>query len=693
MWAHYTLRITDWFVMTDELQFVRLAMSFAENLSLEPSIRGAAVDASNYLYPLLLAPLYATLDGDQAYEAARLLNAALMSSTAIPVYLLTREVGVGRLGGYLVAALSVAVPWLALADIIRDDAAAYPIFAWAVLAMQRAIAEPGAGRDALALVAIALATVTRTQFVILAPALLLAVGIHEVLEAGRARSAPRLAARTALRQHSVLLVAAAATALALLIRGASGVLGSYGSSATSGDLLPPGLPANIAMHLTMVAVGVGVIPFTFALAWAAGTLFRPRNRSGHAFAVLFFVVGVTFCVTTSSFVLRNAGVNAFDRYFFYLVPLALVGMVACVVEGRRWWLPAAGAALLFAWLARYGVFAAGPGPYHQSPASAFYSVLKFHGGRIGLTETEVARWGGTLVALVAAAGLRFVPRQALLIVLGAALLAFGIGETRSVFRSMAGTQLGDPGTNFAIPYNPGWVDAAVSDNAEAALLAEVPIEIPPGNSGLNNWVTWRLWWDIEFKNERVSDAYVPANDLNADNSPFSKHPIAPSPASGRLRVSGVAPGDLPRFAVVDSQRADFRPVGRVVARTPLGLDLVRVERPWRTRWAVFGLAAGDAINTDRPVALRVFGGRAARLTVTVQAPFVVMDPPIRRSFEVTAGTRRKSRHVWPGDSASVTACLAAGDDAELRVLASRRSRAPLRLVNVRYASLPGDRSC
>ena len=82
-----------------------------------------------------------------AFKAAHWLNAFLMSSTAIPAYLLSREAGTTKLAGYVVAALSVCVPWLALGDMLRDDAVAYPAFVWAVLAMQRALVEPSPRRE------------------------------------------------------------------------------------------------------------------------------------------------------------------------------------------------------------------------------------------------------------------------------------------------------------------------------------------------------------------------------------------------------------------------------------------------------------------------------------------------------------------------------------------------------------------
>ena len=51
----------------------------------------------------------------------------------------------------LAAALSVAVPWLAMSFMLMTESAAYPAFAWALVGIQRAVAEPSPPRDLLAL--------------------------------------------------------------------------------------------------------------------------------------------------------------------------------------------------------------------------------------------------------------------------------------------------------------------------------------------------------------------------------------------------------------------------------------------------------------------------------------------------------------------------------------------------------------
>jgi hypothetical protein len=54
-----TGRVRDWFDMTDELRYERLAISIARTHSLVPRIHGLDVQSFSQLYPLLIAPIFA----------------------------------------------------------------------------------------------------------------------------------------------------------------------------------------------------------------------------------------------------------------------------------------------------------------------------------------------------------------------------------------------------------------------------------------------------------------------------------------------------------------------------------------------------------------------------------------------------------------------------------------------------------
>src|SRR4051812_18510620 len=83
-----TTRVVDWFVMTDELLYERLAISIAQGGSPLPRVHGAAIGNLNQLYPLLIAPLFGSGDVPGSLQAAHLLNAFVMASAAVPAFLL-----------------------------------------------------------------------------------------------------------------------------------------------------------------------------------------------------------------------------------------------------------------------------------------------------------------------------------------------------------------------------------------------------------------------------------------------------------------------------------------------------------------------------------------------------------------------------------------------------------------------------
>src|SRR4029453_10817074 len=119
----------------------------------------------------------------------------LIASTAIPVFLLARRLGVGLFLSLWVGALSVAVPWVVLSSFLLTENVAYPMFCWAVLALAYAVERRRWTSDLLALVAIGAAVLARTQFLVLLAVFLVAVVVDAILETSW-RAAPRELWRT-----------------------------------------------------------------------------------------------------------------------------------------------------------------------------------------------------------------------------------------------------------------------------------------------------------------------------------------------------------------------------------------------------------------------------------------------------------------------------------------------------------------
>ena len=155
-------------------------------------------------------------------------------------------------------------------------------------------------------------------------------------------------------------------------------------------------------------------------------------------------------------------------------------MAACVEEGRRRWLPALAAAAVFAWIAGKGVWAPSPPPYHQSPASAFNSVLDFHAGRVGLSGRGAGTLGRSRACPRSGGGAAGVPAAS-----PAAGARGGIARLRgcgdAVRLPLDGGDAARSArqTTWDLRYRPAWIDEALPGDARVALLPELPIEMPP----------------------------------------------------------------------------------------------------------------------------------------------------------------------------------------------------------------------
>src|SRR5829696_5787106 len=346
-----TTRVKNWFVMTDELYYERLAVSVAQTGSLLPRLHGEVVSNVNQLYPVLISTVYGDGDVAASLEAAHRLNAFLIASTAIPVFVLARRLGVGLLLSLWVGALAVAVPWIVLSSFLLTENVAYPMFCWAVLALAYAIERRRWTVDLLALAAVGAAALARTQFVVLLAVFLVGVVVDAVLETSGRRALRELwrVRRPFVVVSAVLLLVIVA---AITVGRGSRLLGSY--SVTAENLRIDFDLVQLAFeHVAALALGLAILPFIVGCAWLIDRLRPSASPRERAFAVVGTTALVLLLVQVSSFNQRFGAGLVKDRYLFYVVPIVLVGLAAAVSERRwpRWWplaIPAAAAAIGFA---------------------------------------------------------------------------------------------------------------------------------------------------------------------------------------------------------------------------------------------------------------------------------------------------------------------------------------------------------
>ena len=293
-------------VFNDELLYSKLSQSIAAG-------HGLAIRGEHYFFPAPLAPLaqapaWLLSSMTDAYAAAKLLNAAVMSAAVFPAYFIARRV-VRPSAALVSAAAAVTTPGMLYHGYLMSEALAYPVFLCAVLMLVRGVEKPSIAVPVMCALAIA----TRVQFLVLPLAYLAAVAVCE---------------RGNYRRH---LVPAALTGLLVAVLvGIPGALGQYGEATHIGH--DPGAVAHWALTTG------SLLPFSLGLAVVPGALF--------GFALLRRTpIGVISIACTLLFLGQAALISAgeahrpLERYVFYVTPLVFLAFFAYVERGAPWVLP------------------------------------------------------------------------------------------------------------------------------------------------------------------------------------------------------------------------------------------------------------------------------------------------------------------------------------------------------------------
>lgn len=628
--------------MTDEMLYAKLAGHIADTGSPLPVLHGIHVGFLGVVYPIMLAPFYGSLDPVAAFYAGHVLNAALFASTAVPVFLLGRRI-VRPEYALVVALLSIAVPWAVNTGTLMSEAAAYPAFAWAVLGCHAALADPSPRRDAVAIAALVVAFFTRPQFLVLGGVFPLAA----VLADGP---------RRALDRHRVLAGACVLALVVVVPLAALGqahrLLGDYGVTATQGSILPSGVWKAAAIHLDVLAVGLGVLPFLLGVGCIYSNL-RAAAAPMRAFAAFAALAVPLLAMETASYDLRfgGEGVNR-TRYLFYLAPLLLLATAAAL--GRR--LPVRGIVGATAFFAITVAFAGLPrvnGVALDAAEAVLFGIIR---------DVSPGLPPGVFVALcgiaLGAVCLAFRRLPAPAVMLGVAVVVFSFcgSTTGYAFQRLlsSNTAAGLPVTGQDRVRD--WVDRTARSHAVAVVA--YPVARQWGYSAI-------AWWDAEFWNKTIQRAFV---------GPNGRFTYTPFPATG-LRVdpvTGEVPGTrrAPKFALVAPSDSRFGLVGEQVGAN-VGLVLLKVKRPWRVGWASQGLYPDGWIRPGRPASIRVFAEpgnptETVKLAVTLDSP-----PEATRRVSYRVGTAYGSLAPTVRAVAETMVCVPAGGHADVAVQSER----------------------
>ena len=605
-------------IFTDELEWTQISRAIADTG--HAARRGYPVPFKS-LYAFLIAPGWWVHPTAAAYDTIKYLNTAVMSLTAIPVYLLAKQLVSTRAA--IVAALgTLCTSAFFYASFLIPEVLAFPVFALYAYVAVRALAGDGRRWIGATVVLSVVAVETRTELAMgVAAAVLAAMWLWIVGPRGR-----RLRAGWSRADHVGAVV---------LITGALVVLNRLGSPhAHEWDVVTRNFEGRIWSFAfsagSALAIGLGVLPAIAGLAalWIPERRDDPRWR---AFAAFFAASILTFGVYTG---VKAAYLSTFfasrteERNLIYLLPLLLVGTVTFFSARRTWWPGVVASAAFVAWL----VLAHGyqlSYPYFEAPG---YGIATFANRVFHWDQPHIRNALG--VAVVISLAIVALRRHAVLV--GVAAVSLAVWMSTAQITNARGAAHGANAFVANLPQPLDWIDRATG-GGKVTYLGQHVLD-PTGVQLLE-------FWNRSLANVDSLDATC------CGPGPFLTPGVATR--DGTLRGDSGTP-----YVLADN---GVRVVGTVVARHGDVL-LTKIEQhPWRLRDAVQGRDSGGWIQSDGGYAyfgperrvgdLTVNVGRsgfcapkAPKAHVTVTVGSVALD---RQNNPIVGRIARRDRFVLP----------------------------------------------
>jgi dolichyl-phosphate-mannose-protein mannosyltransferase len=554
---------TPW-IMPDEYIYSELSRSIGETGHFAVNGAGMATWSYGPLYPLLIAPAWLVASSAAgAYAAIQLINSLVMSTAAVFAYLLGRRV-LDRQLAFFLAVLTVLVPSMVYSSKAMTESLAYPVFLAAVLAIVLALEQPTRSRQAVALLAIGLAVLTRAELVMLAPAFLTAVVLVAALN-GEGTFRERLFTyRVTLGFFGFALAAGLAWSLT---RGGE-VLGAHGNWLRVFEVET--LPRWFLTYIGELDLYVGIAPFAAFLLMLSLARQKTLTRAENALlavAASSFLWLVLLVASYSTQPRPYPIVN--DRYLFYVVPLELAVFLLWIGKGmprpRRVAVIAALVALAAPAAIPFSEFLNGR---EWSVSSSTVALVPW-----GLLKPVLGAHGHLLAVILvigavgAAAFLTVSARRnailRFLVLLNFLFITLFVLAGNSVVAQKAKEQWVAP--------TPDWIDAAVESGSPVVGVWALPAGQPRVTE--NVWGRWNALLEAQLANDTVVRTYAfeEGYDIVSPTRPFVGDAVAG--ADGRLLESG-APISA-EYVVVGPE---LRIRGAFVARDPnSGLALYRID--------------------------------------------------------------------------------------------------------------------
>ena len=553
------------------------------------TLLGEPVPYYSILYPLLVGLPFVWTDLEDGVRAVQLLQALVMSLTAVPVYLWARG-SAGTRWALAAAALTVLIPGLAYSGLLMSEALYYPVAVIAIWALATCLLEPTLARQALFLLALGVALATRLQAVGFVAVLVVAVGLVALSERSAAPFRRLLPTFCALGLVGAIWIGARVAA-----GGIGELLGAYATLGAADEYSFGDIAQSIAWEtgaVTLITVGVPLV----ALGILAWSMVRgvERDRRVCALVATALAYAVVTVIEVGAFASRFVE-HVTERQLLSVAPPVFVAFAVWLERGAPRPQPAtsiiaflvAASALLLP-LDRVTTLAA----YADAPSLIPLEQLTRH---VGQTTFE-ALYAGALATVLLAAVL--LPRRAVPAL--AAVLALVLGGATLVASKEVreGSQTERERTFAGAPAD--WID--VSGGNDVALL-------------LTGERLWPAAWETLFWNESIRKVIR----LRGVESPgVVAQEVATVHEDGRLLNRSGGEVTAPDVAAPTGVTI----IGDELVTTPPsfeqpGMTLWRAEPPLRMSRRIRGLRPNGDLHGGEAARIEVFGCERGELQLTL----------------------------------------------------------------------------
>ena len=555
-------RLGGLWIMPDEAIYAERALSLWRHGRLA-LVHGEGA-GYGFLYPAVAgAPLSIGKLSD-GYAALKLLNALVLSLVAVPIFFYGRRF---MRPGYALAAgaLALASPLSLYAGFVMTEVLIYPLGAFALLAIARAVETATLRHQGVAFAAIALAVLTRVQSVVLVAIFAAAIVVDALLS------------HEWRRLRGFWPVWGVLAAGGAVVAAAPGILGAYAD--TLRTHYPFGLAATLAgEHLSYVVLSTAIAPVAALVLLLFGVARPPaRDPAARAVASVAVCATVLVCAQVGAFAARYAP-HLLGRDLALLPPLLFTVFALWLDRGA----PRPRPGVFFVALSLLAVLLLTPWNHLVSLNAlpdTFGVVILFHYG------SSNAAWIVAALSFLLLGALAVLPRY-LIAVLPLVMIALLITSTVVTSHDVAARVNYDQRNLVGIP--PDWISRTAK--APTAYLYD-------------DELYWNGVWQIRFWNRNVTDvvSVAPAR--------------VPGPMTQRVvhvPATGLLPISEQYLVASDPHSFDGTPVAHLpqLGLDTSGLTLWRLSGPARLTTIERGIQSnGDMTEPGRVRAYDCAGGR------------------------------------------------------------------------------------